>query len=194
MMMPMPNIPPPKHLWEVLATKPVIAGSGCNFQRHCADAVFLGVGYKFNDFIQSIHRIYRFQQKREVNIHIVHLESEDAIVEELKAKWARHNEMMATMRELLIKNKLENITAMELTRTLGCERMEAPRACSGRCGMIASLSFRKWGRTRWTWFARPSRSATSTSIRRASTTSGTTRTTRRFSGRWNTSAQNSCGC
>jgi hypothetical protein len=32
------------------------AGSGCNFQRHCAWAIFLGIGFKFNDFIQAVHR------------------------------------------------------------------------------------------------------------------------------------------
>ena len=111
-----------------LATKPSIAGSGCNFQRHCADAIFLGVGYKFNDFIQAIHRIHRFQQKRQVNIHIVFLESEDAVVASLQAKWARHNALMATMSEILSQNKLTNLSVMELTRTLGCERAEVKSA------------------------------------------------------------------
>ena len=27
--------------------------------------IFTGIGYKFNDFIQAIHRIYRFLQDRE---------------------------------------------------------------------------------------------------------------------------------
>lgn len=110
--------------YRILATKPIIAGSGCNFQHFCADAIFLGVGYKFNDFIQAIHRIHRFQQQRTVHIHIVYLESEDAIVEELKAKWARHDSLMATMSEILRKNKLTNLTVMELTRSLGCDRTE----------------------------------------------------------------------
>jgi DNA modification methylase len=110
--------------YRTLATKPIIAGSGCNFQRHCADAVFLGVGYKFNDFIQAIHRIYRFGQNREVHIHIVHMESEDSVVDELKAKWRRHDELMARMTELLRKNKLTNLTTMQLTRSLGCDRAE----------------------------------------------------------------------
>ena len=110
--------------YGTLATKPIIAGSGCNFQKHCADAVFLGVGYKFNDFIQAIHRIYRFGQKRSVNIHIVHMESEDSVVDELKAKWRRHDELMARMTELLRKNKLTNLTTVQLTRSLGCDRSE----------------------------------------------------------------------
>ena len=37
-----------------LATKPVIAGSGCNFQRHCSWAIFMGIGFKFREFIQAI--------------------------------------------------------------------------------------------------------------------------------------------
>jgi hypothetical protein len=40
----------------------VLAGAGCNFQRHCHKAVFVGIGFKFNDFIQAIHRIQRFLQ------------------------------------------------------------------------------------------------------------------------------------
>lgn len=113
--------------FPILATKPSIAGSGCNFQRHCADAVFLGVGYKFNDLIQAIHRIARFQQRRTVHIHIVYLASEDAIVEELQAKWRRHTELMATMTALLQKFRLTINTDMELLRslTIGDERAEA---------------------------------------------------------------------
>lgn len=110
--------------YRTLATKPSIAGSGCNFQRHCADAIFIGVGYKFNDFIQAIHRIYRFQQTSVVNIHIVYLESEDLIVNELRAKWKRHDDLMSQMQEILRKNKLANLTVMQLTRSLGCERIE----------------------------------------------------------------------
>ena len=45
--------------FKYFATKPILSGSGCNFQRYCHKAIFLGVGYKFNDFIQSIHRIRR---------------------------------------------------------------------------------------------------------------------------------------
>jgi len=37
---------------RLLATKPELSGSGCNFQRHCHRAVFVGVGFKFNDWIQ----------------------------------------------------------------------------------------------------------------------------------------------
>ena len=48
---------------SLFASKPILSGSGCNFQRHCRMAIFLGIGFKFNDFIQAIHRIYRFLQE-----------------------------------------------------------------------------------------------------------------------------------
>ena len=109
--------------FPILATKPTIAGSGCNFQRHCWDAIFLGTSYKFNDFIQSVHRIQRFQQRHPVNIHIIYSESEDPVVAVLKAKWAQHNELVAKMQALLKKFKLD-LKSMEMKRTIGCNRTE----------------------------------------------------------------------
>ena len=62
-----------------MIAKPVMLGSGCNFQHHCAEAVFLGVGYKFNDFIQAVHRVYRFLQRDRVTIHIIYTEAQREI-------------------------------------------------------------------------------------------------------------------
>ena len=106
-----------------LATKPVLSGSGCNFQRHCADAVFLGVSYKFNDFVQAIHRIYRFMQEREVNIHIIYMDTESGIVEELKRKWTEHDRLVAEMGAIIRKYGLSKSSMKnELIRTMGLER------------------------------------------------------------------------
>ena len=111
--------------FRILAAKPVLCGSGCNFQRHCADAIFLGVGYKFNDFIQACHRIRRYLQTKEVNIHIIYLESEDSICEALKEKWSQHDKLMAQMQQTLRENKLTTLNPdMELKRTLGVQRAE----------------------------------------------------------------------
>lgn len=87
--------------FPVLATKPEIAGSGCNFQEHCADAIFLGVNYSFDDFIQAIHRLQRFGQEREVTIHIIFAESEESIVTSLKQKWREHDRLVAEMRRIM---------------------------------------------------------------------------------------------
>lgn len=86
---------------QELATKPVLAGSGCNFQRHCAWAVFLGIGFKFNDFIQAIHRIQRFQQTRQVRIDLIHSEAERSVKEVLLGKWERHETMCRRMSEII---------------------------------------------------------------------------------------------
>jgi DNA modification methylase len=109
--------------FQILATKPIIAGSGCNFQRHCSDAIFLGSTYKFNDFIQAVHRIQRFQQPNEVNIHVIYSESETPVIETLKVKWKQHNELVERMANLLRKFKL-NLKDMELKRSMGCNRIE----------------------------------------------------------------------
>lgn len=86
-----------------LATKPVLAGSGCNFQRHCAWAIFLGIGFKFNDFIQAIHRVQRFQQTRQVRVDLIHSEAERSVKDVLLGKWKRHEAMCARMSEIIRK-------------------------------------------------------------------------------------------
>ncbi|TAK94680.1 DNA methylase N-4 [Patescibacteria group bacterium] len=110
--------------FRILAAKPILCGSGCNFQRHCSDAIFLGSTYKFNDFIQAVHRIQRFQQPNEVNIHVIYSESEDPVIETLKQKWAQHNKLVEKMSALLREFKLDLKNDMKLTRTIGCNRIE----------------------------------------------------------------------
>lgn len=99
-----------------LLTKPKIAGSGCNFQDHSHDSIFAGIDYKFNDFIQAVHRQYRFGQKKTVNVHIIYTENETEVLKTLKMKWQNHLElqeqMIALVREYglntnLIKSQME---------------------------------------------------------------------------------------
>lgn len=111
---------------RVLATKPTIAGSGCNFQRHCHKAVYLGLDYKFEDFIQSVHRIYRFQQTEVVEIHIIYAESEDAVVNAMKRKWQLHDRLVTKMRAIVRKFGLSHSKIdRQLTRRVGVKRQEA---------------------------------------------------------------------
>jgi DNA modification methylase len=109
-----------------LAAKPVIAGSGPNFQHHCAMAVYLGIGFKFNDFIQSFHRIVRFLQRRPVHVHAIYSEREREVRRDLEAKWARHDEMAEKMTEILRTYGLDGrAMAATLQRSIGVERIEA---------------------------------------------------------------------
>ncbi len=111
--------------YRVLSTKPVLAGSGCNFQRHCHREIFAGIGFKFNDFIQAVHRVQRFGQARPVRIDIIHSEAEREVLRSLQAKWAQHEEMQGTMTEIIRKYGLNQLAMQEtLARTIGVERLE----------------------------------------------------------------------
>ena len=111
--------------YDILATKASIAGSGCNFQRHCYSNIFVGIDYKFQDFIQAIHRTHRFQQPRPVDVHIIYAESEDNVVNVLKAKWEQHNALIGRMRDIIRRYGLSH-EAMhrDLKRSMGVKRVE----------------------------------------------------------------------
>lgn len=111
---------------RLLATKKEISGSGCNFQRHCHRAIFCGIDYEFNDFIQAIHRIYRFLQEEQVIIDIIYMDSEEEILRALKEKWDNHNKMQQKMAELMRRYGLNNnVIIKKMERSIGVERMEA---------------------------------------------------------------------
>lgn len=116
---------------QELAAKPVLAGSGCNFQRHCSWAIFLGIGFKFNDFIQAIHRIQRFLQTKQVRIDLIHSEAERAVRRALEQKWKRHEEMCARMSEIIRRFGLGLAGSRDvLERTIETGEVAAPRAWS----------------------------------------------------------------
>jgi hypothetical protein len=111
--------------FRLLATKPRLSGSGCNFQRHCHRAIFVGIGFKFNDFIQSIHRIHRFLQPERVRIDIIFAESERDVVVILREKWEQHKELTEQMSEVIREHGLDQASINEaLTRAMGVERVE----------------------------------------------------------------------
>ncbi len=110
---------------RILATKKSISGQGCNFQRHCHHAVFLGIDYEFNDFIQAIHRIYRFLQTESVVIDIIYTESEAEIKNVLLHKWKQHDEMVAKMIDIVRNYGLNNKQRFDdMKRTIGVKRVQ----------------------------------------------------------------------
>ena len=109
---------------KLLATKKELSGSGCNFQRHCHRAIFVGIDYEFNDFIQAIHRIYRFLQSKQVIIDIIHMDSEAEILAALLKKWKQYEEMTAKMAAIVKKYGLSGTSIIEkLERHIGVKRM-----------------------------------------------------------------------
>lgn len=110
------------HLPE-LACKPVMLGSGVNFQRHCHWAIYLGIGFKFSDFIQSVHRLQRFLQTETVRIDLIYTEAEADVRTQLERKWQQHNELVANMTALIRQYGLsEAAMAGALSRGFGVER------------------------------------------------------------------------
>lgn len=110
---------------QYLATKKCISGSGCNFQRHCHRAIFVGIDFEFNDFIQAVHRIYRFGQPEQVIIDIIYMDEEDEIIKALFQKWERFNYQTNKMVEILKKHGLSNDQIrQDMVRTMGVKRVE----------------------------------------------------------------------
>lgn len=110
---------------RLLATKKSLSGSGCNFQRHCHHAIFVGIDYEFNDFIQAIHRIYRFLQTKQVVIDIIYAETEQAVLDTLLEKWERHKVQAEKMAAIVRKYGL-SVTSItdKLARSIGVDRVE----------------------------------------------------------------------
>ncbi|KEZ78339.1 DNA methyltransferase [Salinisphaera hydrothermalis] len=108
-----------------LAGKPSMLGGGCNFQRHCSWAIFLGIGFKFRDFIQAIHRLHRFLQTNRVRVDLIYTEAEREVRHQVERKWNQHNHMVARMTEIIRKYGLSHAAmAQHLTRAMGVERVE----------------------------------------------------------------------
>ena len=105
--------------YQYLSTKPEIAGSGVNLQYFCHKAVFVGIDYKFNDFIQAIHRIYRFGQTEACQVHIIYTDAEDEIYKTLMQKWANHTTLQNEMTSIIKTHGLNSdLFASELRREM----------------------------------------------------------------------------
>ncbi len=110
---------------RLFATKKSLSGCGCNFQRYCHRAIFVGIDYEFHDFIQAIHRIYRFLQTEKVIIDIIYTEAEEPIYRALMEKWKLHNEQQERMREIVMKYGLnEAAQAERMARSIGVETVK----------------------------------------------------------------------
>jgi DNA modification methylase len=106
-------------------SKPVMYGAGVNLQQ-CSVAIYAGIGFKFAEFIQSVHRVYRFLQSRKVTIHLIYTEAEREVRRNLEEKWAKHNELVAQMSAIIREYGLAtNALEKEFGRSLGVEREEA---------------------------------------------------------------------
>ena len=108
------------------AGKPSMLGSGCNFQYFCSWAIYLGIGFRFAEFIQAWHRLVRFQQTKKVRVDLIYTEAEREVRRVLEEKWTKHNELVAQMSAIIREYGLAtNAMEREMGRTFGTERHEA---------------------------------------------------------------------
>lgn len=71
--------------FRVLVSKSKIAGFGMNFQV-CPNVAFVGLSDSYEEFYQSVRRVYRFGQARSVNAYIITCEQEGAVVKNIERK------------------------------------------------------------------------------------------------------------
>ncbi|WP_234791729.1 DNA methyltransferase [Mycolicibacterium conceptionense] len=108
-----------------LIGKPVMLGQGMNLQQ-AHTCVYIGITHKFNDLIQSLHRIQRFGQTHPCTAHLIHSETEREVVRIIREKWAQHRELTSTMTDIIHEYGLDPEAISEaLQRSIGCERIEA---------------------------------------------------------------------
>jgi len=129
---------------RLFATKKSLSGQGCNFQRYCHRAIFLGIDYEFNDFIQAIHRIYRFLQSEHVIIDIIYTEAEQRIYEILTQKWKQHDYLQEKMRGIMKKYGLHGTKQIDtMARSIGVDRVKVEgerfTAVNNDCVLEASV-------------------------------------------------------
>lgn len=108
-----------------LAAKPIMLGAGGNLQRHCHRAIFVGIGHKFRDFAQAIHRIQRFGQAERVVIDIIYAETEREVRRDLEAKWSRDTDLRERMTEIIRRYGLGRTQPQEaMRRSIGIGRRQ----------------------------------------------------------------------
>ena len=108
-----------------IGAKPVMLGSGANLQRHCSWAIFMGIGFKFREFIQAIHRVHRFLQPGRVRIDLIYTEAEAEVKRTLERKWIQHKELVANMSKIIREHGLaQESLDLALRRAIGVERVE----------------------------------------------------------------------
>jgi superfamily II DNA or RNA helicase len=77
---------------RVIVSKTSLMGFGLNVQ--CANTqVFCGVSHSFEAFFQGVRRSWRFGQEKPVDVHIVSSELEGRVVENLKEKQRKADEL-----------------------------------------------------------------------------------------------------
>lgn len=111
--------------FQYLSAKPEMLGRGCNFQHHCHRAVFTGINYKFEDFLQALKRLDRFGQRHLVEAWVIYTDAEDEIVNTMQRKWRQHDELVANTTAIIKRYGLTTeAMKADMRRTMHSNRQE----------------------------------------------------------------------
>jgi hypothetical protein len=80
---------------RVLITKPKIGALGLNFQ-HCAHITYFP-SHSYESYYQAVRRCWRFGQKREVVVDVIHTEGQRKVLENLQRKAVAAQGMFANL-------------------------------------------------------------------------------------------------
>ena len=91
-----------------LVSKSKIFGFGINAQYVCNNAVYVGLNYSMEMLYQSLKRIHRFGQTKDVNIHLIYSQKEGDVLRSLQDKQQNFENMHDEMKKLInIKEQFE---------------------------------------------------------------------------------------
>jgi len=96
--------------FRILVTKTKIAQFGLNYQ-NCKNQIFLSFDFSFEGLYQAIRRSWRFGQKNNVNITLVTVETMGNVIESIKEKQLKFENMQKEMQIAM------NEASKELSRT-----------------------------------------------------------------------------
>jgi superfamily II DNA or RNA helicase len=97
---------------RAIVTKPKIAGFGMNWQ-HCNNTIFVGLNDSYEQLYQAIRRFYRFGQKNKVNVYLISSDIEGDIVENIKNKERKTQEMQENIVKYMRDFQTRNVKSLE---------------------------------------------------------------------------------
>lgn len=95
---------------RVCISKSSLMGFGLNLQ-FCRTVIFCGVSHSFEQFFQAIRRCWRFGQTLPVDVHIISSELEGRVVENLKEKQRKADELSEETRRYVAAYVKGEVTA-----------------------------------------------------------------------------------
>lgn len=103
--------------FRAMVCKPKLAGFGVNWQ-HCAHAVFASISFSYEQHYQAKRRSHRFGQSQRVRNDVVVSDTEASILDVIKVKSAKHDEMKRRMADAMKRAQMSTETRVKYDRPI----------------------------------------------------------------------------